>query len=65
MKNIINKIKNRFNSFKGNNDGASIVEVILILVILIGIVLVFKTEITNIINQAFASIANDSQGIIH
>lgn len=72
MKNVFKKVKGlipnlreRLVLFKDSNDGASIVEVVLILVILIGIVLIFKTEITGIINDAFTSIANDSQGIIH
>ena len=72
MKNVFKKVKGlipnlreRLVLFTDSNDGASIVEVVLILVILIGIVLIFKTEITGIINDAFTSIANDSQGIIH
>lgn len=65
MKNVINKICRKIREFGKENKGASIVEVILILVVLIGIVLIFKTEITTLINQAFTSISNDSQGIFN
>ncbi len=47
-----------------DNSGVGIIEVILILVILIAVVLLFKTQITDIIEKAFSSITNDSNGII-
>lgn len=63
---MINLCRKTFGKISGlvkNNRGASIVEVILILVILIGIVLIFKTEITDLVTKAFTSISNDSNGI--
>jgi Flp pilus assembly pilin Flp len=62
---IINKVKLFFKRLENDNKGASIVEVILILVILIGIVLIFKNQITSIVNDAFKSITNDSNSIIN
>lgn len=47
-----------------DNRGVGIIEVVLILVILIAVVLIFKTEIMDIINRAFSSISNDSGNII-
>ena len=41
-------------------DGVGVVEIILILVILIGLVLIFRDQITNIITKAFASITRDA-----
>jgi Flp pilus assembly pilin Flp len=41
-------------------DGVGVVEVILILVILIGLVVIFKDRVEKIVNAAFKSITNDS-----
>ncbi len=46
-------------------DGIGVVEIILILVILIGLVVIFKDNITEIINDAFESITNDASTIIN
>lgn len=45
-------------------DGVGVIEVILILVILIGLVLIFKDQITEIIGKAFEAITGDAGGII-
>ena len=50
--------------FCEEEDGAGIVEVILILVILIGIVLLFKENISEIVENAFKQINSDSKSII-
>ncbi len=49
---------------RADNRGVGIVEVILILVILIAVVLLFKNQITEIVNRAFTAITSDSNGII-
>ena len=46
-------------------DGVGVVEIILILVILIGLVLIFRDQITNIITKAFASITRDANLIVN
>ncbi|HHU72477.1 MAG TPA: hypothetical protein GXZ21_10685 [Clostridiales bacterium] len=45
-------------------DGVGVVEIILILVILIGLVLLFKDQITVIVTKAFTSIATDANNIV-
>ena len=57
-------LKGKMKLMAGNNSGVGIIEVILILVILIAIVLIFKNQITGIINDAFTAISNDSNDII-
>ena len=52
------------NGLREDNKGVGIVEVILILVILIAVVLLFKNQITEIVNRAFTAITSDSNGII-
>lgn len=47
-----------------NNKGMGTVEVILIIVVLIGLVLIFKTQIVQLVNTIFAKIAVDSNSIL-
>lgn len=51
-------------AFCKEEDGVGVVEIILILVILIGLVLMFKEEIGKIIDKAFKSIRDDSGKIL-
>lgn len=50
--------------FIKEEDGIGVVEIILILVILIGLVLIFKTKITKIVTDAFKLIDADAGKII-
>jgi len=50
--------------FLEDNRGVGVIEVVLILVILIGLVLVFKEQITAIVTSAFAQIAGDASSIL-
>lgn len=43
--------------------GIGVVEVILILVVLIGLVVIFKSELTTIVNDIFSRISSESSGI--
>ena len=43
-----------------NNDGVGVVEVILILVVLIGLVMIFKTQLTELVNTIFEKITSQS-----
>ncbi len=44
-------------------DGIGIIEIILILVIIIGLVLIFRDQISNIMQNAYNSINGDSTDI--
>lgn len=57
-------MKNKFERFKNDNTGVGVVELILILVVLIALVLVFKNQITEIVNKAFSSIMGNADKII-
>lgn len=50
--------------FIREEDGIGVVELILILVILIGIVLIFKEKITKIVEDAFTEITTKAGKII-
>lgn len=49
--------------FLQEEDGVGVVEVILILVVLIGLVIIFKSQLTNLVNSIFKRIISQSNGI--
>lgn len=52
-----------FSSFIRNEDAVGVVEMILILVVLIGLVLIFKNKLTQLVNSIFQSITNKAKTI--
>lgn len=46
-----------------DKKGISVVEVILILVVLIGLVLIFKSQLTSLVQTIFEKITSESAGI--
>ena len=44
--------------FITEEDGIGVVEIILILVVLIGLVLIFKKQLTNLVNDIFETITD-------
>lgn len=49
--------------FCREEDGVGVVEVILILVVLIGLVIIFKSQLTTLVNNIFKKITSQSNGI--
>lgn len=49
---------------KSNNQGMGTVEMILIIVVLIGLVLIFKTQIQGLAGTIFEKISADSSAIL-
>ncbi|MBQ9562759.1 MAG: hypothetical protein IJU99_04840 [Lachnospiraceae bacterium] len=47
-----------------DEEGIGVVEIILILVILVGLVVIFKDEVTDIVEKAFRSITGGARDII-
>ncbi|MCI7043309.1 MAG: hypothetical protein MR992_14530 [Lachnospiraceae bacterium] len=47
-----------------NNRGMGTVEMILIIVVLIGLVLIFKTQISDLVGNVFQKISADSAAIL-
>lgn len=58
MKNLISFLKN-------DNRGMGVVEIVLILVVLIALVLIFKNQITAIVEDAFKAITGNANAIIN
>ncbi len=51
-------------NFLVEEDGVGVVEIILILVVLIGLVIVFKSQLTSLVTNIFSKITSDSNKII-
>lgn len=49
--------------FWQEEDGVGVVEIILILVVLIGLVLIFKNQLRALVNDIFVQIQSQSAGI--
>lgn len=45
-------------NFYKEEDGIGVVEIILIVVVLIGLVLIFKKQLTNLVNDIFGTITD-------
>lgn len=52
-------MKNLVKSFIKEEDGIGVVEIILILVVLIGLVIIFRTNIITIVENIFTNISKD------
>ena len=50
----------RLREFWMEEDGLGVVEVILILVVVIGLVIIFKKQITNLVNDIFSTITEQA-----
>ena len=56
-------MKKTMKDFLREEDGMGTVEVILIIVVLIGLVIIFKTQLTQIVNDIFEKNASQSSSI--
>ena len=56
-------LKNRIRDILTEEDGVGVVEGILILVVLIGLVIIFKSQLTSLVQNIFKKITSESSGI--
>ncbi len=59
---LMRELKN-FKDFLREEDGMGTVEVILIIVVLVGLVLIFKEQITKIVNSIFSKITKQTDKV--
>lgn len=57
------KLRKRIRDFLREEDGISTVEIILIIVVLIGLVIIFKSQLTSLVSSILSKITSKSQGI--
>ena len=60
---ILSKIRKGLVFAGEDNRGIGVVEVILILVVLIGLVVIFRDQLTGIMNSLFGRIAEDANAL--
>lgn len=58
------ELKSTERKLSKNNKGMGTIEIILIIVVLIGLVLIFKNQIQELVNTVFGKIAVDSTTIL-
>ena len=63
MEKKIWRIKWFLKNFWEDQRGMGVVEVILIIVVLIGLVIIFKTKITEVVNSIFEKIVSQSSSV--
>lgn len=56
--------KKKFKSFLHEEDGMGTVEIILIIVVLIGLVIIFKTQLRSLVESIFEKITSDSNTVM-
>lgn len=57
---LIRKVWQSWRRFREEEDGMGTVEVILIIVVLVGLVMIFKEEITGIVESLFSKITSQT-----
>ncbi len=63
MNNIMNNIKREAKKFWNDEDGMGVVEVVLITIVLVGLVVLFKKQITDLVNSVLSKITNQANKI--
>lgn len=53
-----------FQDFIRDEEGIGVVEMILILVVLIGLVIIFKSQLSTLVNSIFSKITTNSNSIM-
>ena len=60
---VLGRIRESFVRVGDDDRGIGVVEVILILVVLIGLVVIFRDQLTNIMNGIFGRISEDANAL--
>ena len=63
LKHVFFTVKERLEMSLRDESGIGVVEVILILVVLIGLVIIFKSQLTSLVETIFQKITSESAGI--
>ncbi|MBP7058919.1 MAG: hypothetical protein KBA87_00635 [Lachnospiraceae bacterium] len=57
------ELKNEIKDFIDDESGASVLEVVLLLVVAISLVLIFKEQITDLVNNIFKKVSNNANKV--
>ena len=56
-------LKKEINAFWNDEEGVTVIEIVLILVVVIGLVLIFKSQINTLLNNIFKQINSKSKEV--
>ena len=56
-------LKKEIIAFWNDEEGVTVIEIVLILVVVIGLVLIFKSQINTLLNNIFKQINSKSKGV--
>ena len=59
----VDNLKNAIKKFWDSEDGMGVVEVVLITIVLVGLVVVFKKQITSLVNSILSKMTNQANKI--
>lgn len=62
-KEILRRRAKKIRSITQDDSGMSVIELLLILVVIIALVLIFKNQLTSLVNTIFEKITSESSGI--
>ena len=63
MYNVLFKLKNKIIEINRDNSGMAVIEIILIIVVLIGLVIVFKNQALSLVTKIWKTITQDAGSI--
>ena len=63
MRELCERIKTNINSVNESNKGVAAIEVILILVVLIGLVIIFKTQAVSLVTKIWNTITENASTV--
>ena len=63
MREICEKIRTNIQTATGNNEGVAAIEIILILVVLIGLVIIFKSQAIALVTKIWNAITDNAGSI--
>ena len=63
MTELCRKVKENIKNFWQDEDGMGVVEIVLIIVVLIGLVIIFKSQITALVNKLLSKMSSQANKI--
>lgn len=63
LNNFKNKIKEKFMKFIHQEDGMGVVEIILITIVLISLVIIFKSQISGLVNTILGKMSSQANTV--
>ena len=63
MDNLKESVQENVKAFAAEEDGVAVVEIVLILIVLVGLVVIFKTQLTTIVNKILKQVSSKADSL--